>query len=263
MNSYDKKYQEHEVFEKLTIYISFYNSLSISVMNWVKPGIQAITNLDTYVYSSTKGTLESVFDILKKRRINDSYALLRKYFDSAVINIYSNLFLEDNISIDNFIVKQIDNWRKGTEKLPEYRIMANYIKNSSRLSEMTNLLHKDNRYKNIRQRCNDHTHYNYFRNILLNDNEIYLQNERLLALNSFSEDLDDIFIYHFSYIFYLHNHYMMSSDYFDNMDIGFTQEDGSEYFVAPFVQEIFNSIIKPKRKDIADEIKTKTTMRLE
>lgn len=155
----DKQYLEHKVFGQLIEYSDFYSSLSFSIMNWIRQGTKAVMNLDTYVYSSMQGTLESIKDILIKGRINDAYALLRKYYDSTIINVYSNLYLEDHFSIDNFIVQQIDNWRKGTEKLPEYRIMSKYIRESPKLNSITVLLHQDKIYKEIRDRCNDHTHY--------------------------------------------------------------------------------------------------------
>ena len=56
---------------------------------------------------------------------------------------------------------------------------------------------------------------------------------------------------------------MMSTDYIDNLDMGMTPEEDSQYWVAPFIQEIFDKWIKPKRKDIADEIKSKSLMKLE
>lgn len=257
-----KEYLEHEVFGQLTEYADFYNSLSFSIMSWISQGTKAITNIDTYVYSSIQGTLESIKDILLKGRINDSYALLRKYYDSTIINVYSNLYLDDHFSIDNFIVTQIDNWRKGTDTIPKYRVMSKYIKYSPKLQAITTLLQKDKTYKDIRDRCNDHTHYNYYHNLLLNDNEIYLQN-RLASLDAFSKDLEDIFIQHFSYVFYLNDHYMMSSDYTDSLDVGLTPEEGSQYFVAPFIQNIFDKILKAKRPDLANEIKSNTAMKLE
>lgn len=257
-----KEYIEHKVFGQLTEYADFYKSLSFSIMSWVSQGTKAITNIDTYVYSSIQGTLESIHDILLKGRINDSYALLRKYYDSTIINVYSNLYLADHFSIDNFIVSQIDNWRKGTDTIPEYRVMSKYIKDSPKLQAITELLQKDKTYKDVRDRCNDHTHYNYYHNLLLNDNEIYIQN-RLTALDSFSKDLEDIFIQHFCYIFYLNEHYMMSSDYTDSLEVGAIPEEGSQYFVAPFIQNIFDQVIKVKRPDLAYEIKSKTAMTLE
>jgi len=45
--------------------------------------------------------------------------------------------------------------------------------------------------------------------------------------------------------------------------MGMTPEEDSQYYVAPFIQDIFDKVIKTKRIDIATEIKNKTTMRLE
>jgi hypothetical protein len=230
-------------------------------MGWVSQGTLGVINLDTYVYSSIQGTLESISDVLAKGRINDSFALLRKYYDSTIINVYSNLYLSDNFSFQNFIVTQIDNWLKGKEKLPEYGKMSQYIKNSDKLKPITLLLKKDDRYKKIRNRCNDHTHYNFYQNILLNDNRIFLPN-RIKSLDLFSSDLKDLLIQHLGYLFHLNEHYMMSSDYVESLEVGLRPPEDSEFWVAPFVQDIFNEIIKKERPDIAEEIKRHTKMQL-
>jgi len=258
----DKAYKEHPVFEQLSDYAEFYKDLANIVMGWVTQGTTSIINIDTYVYSSIQGTLESINDILIKGRINDAYALLRKYYDSAIINIYTNLYLDENFSIENFVVNKINDWLHGKEQLPEYRVMSNYIRKSEKLAEINELLNKDNRYKEIRDRCNDHTHYNFYKNLLLNDNEIYLEN-RIAVLNVFSKDLENLFVLHLSYLFYLKDQYMMSSDYVDSLDLGLTPEEGSQYFVARFIQEIFDKVIKKNRMDLAIEIKSHTAMKLE
>lgn len=258
----DKAYIEHPVFEQLTDYAEFYDDLSTIVMGWVTQGTTSIINIDTYVYLSIQGTLESIKDILIKGRINDAYALLRKYYDSAIINIYTNLYLDDNFSIENFVVNKINDWLHGKEQLPEYRVMSDYIRKSEKLAEINELLNKDNRYKEIRERCNDHTHYNFYKNLLLNNNEMLIEN-RITILNVFSKDLENLFILHLSYLFYLKDQYMMSSDYADSMDLGLTPEDGSQYIVAPFIQEVFNKVIKKNRMDLATEIKNNTAMKLE
>src|SRR5574341_100396 len=133
----DKSYKEHLVFKQLSEYAQFYKNLSTSVMGWVTQGtIGSVLNIDTYVYSSIQGTLDSIKDILIKGRINDSYALLRKYHESVIINVYSNLYLDDNFSIENFVVEKINNWLHGKEQLPEYRIMSDYIRRSEKLAEV-------------------------------------------------------------------------------------------------------------------------------
>lgn len=258
----EKEYKEHQVFAKLDEMIDFYKNCSFSIFGFITQGTKAICNIDSYLYSSVQGTLESIKSILQNGRINDSYALLRKYYDSSIINIYSNLYLNDNFSLRNFVVEKIDNWLKGKEQLPEYRVMSQYIRKSKKLKKINELLHKDDRYKKIRNRCNDHTHYNFYQNVLLNDNEIYLKN-RMNALNVFSNDLEQIFILHLSYLFYLNDHYMMSSDYADSMDLGLTPEEGSQYYVAHFIQKTFDDFIKKNRPDLAGVIKSHTEMKLE
>jgi len=197
-----------------------------------------------------------------KGRINDAYALIRKYFDSTFINIYTNLYLQDNFCIDNFIVEKIDNWRNGTNSIPEFRVISKYIKESPKLKPISDLLKKDDRYKKMRDRCNDNTHYNFYHNVLLNDNAIHNPN-RIKYLDAISFEMRSLFIQHFAYIFYLNDHYLMSSDYIDSLDAGMTPEEDTQYWVAPFIQEIFDGVIKQHRPDIATEIKNKTEMKLE
>jgi hypothetical protein len=160
--SMGKKYEDHLVFQQLSEYATFYKNLSFSVMGWITQGTtDTIINIDSHVFSSIQGTLESIIDILANGRINDSYALLRKLHDSMIINIYTNLYLDDNFSIENFVVNKINDWLHGKEKLPEYRVMSDYIRKSEKLTEINKLLLKDSRYRDIRNRCNDHTHYNF------------------------------------------------------------------------------------------------------
>jgi hypothetical protein len=260
--SLGKEYSEHPIFTQLDYYADFYDSLSFSIMGFVSMGTTAITNIDTYTYSSMKGTIESIKDVLRKGKINDAYSLLRKYYDSTVINVYASLYLQDNQNIENFIVYQIDNWLKGIETIPEYRIISKYIKDSPKLSAINNLLQRDDRYKKIRNRCNDHTHYNFYQHYLLNDNNIYNPN-RTKYLAIFAKDIETIFIQHLIYTFYLNDHYMVSSDYMDSIEMGMQPEEDSQYWVAPFVQEVFNKIIKLKRYDLAEVIKQHTMMQLE
>ncbi len=257
----DEEYQKHSVFADLERYSAFYESLAHSVFGFVSVGTRAICNIDSYLFSSVQGTLASIQTILKDGRINDAYALLRKYYDSAVINVYTGLYLEDHFSIDNFVVKQIDSWMQGKVRLPKFRIMSEYICKSPTVAPITDLLFADDRYKRLRDRCNDHTHYNFYRNVLLNDKEILLEGRRQ-ALGEFSNDLRDVLILHVSYMFFANGHYMMSSDHVDCLECGMTPEPDSEYWVAPFVQDIFDQTVKKARPDIAGTIKQHTSMHL-
>lgn len=256
-----KEYKEHSVFEVMNKMTSFYKLLSFSVFGFLSNGVEGLSGIDTYMFSSIQGTLESIKTILQNGRINDAYALLRKYYDSVIINIYSNAYLQDNFNENQLIVEKINNWLKGKDKLPEFKNMSEYIKNSKELEDLTNIFYADDTYIRIRNRCNNHTHYNFYYYALLNDNEIYLEN-RISALNTLAHDLKKIFVLHLSYLFFLSDHYMASSDYRDALELGLTPEKNSEYFVAPFVQEAFTEFIENDNKTLVDLIKMKTAMQL-
>jgi hypothetical protein len=254
-------YKNHDLFSKLDLIVKFYDSLSFSVYGIVQFGTNEMFNLDSYFFSSIKGTIDSIQILLRIGRINDAYSLIRKYYDSTLINIYTGLYLEENCSFENLIVEKIEKWRNGTESIPNYRSIANYINNSSRLSEMNELLKIDDRYKKIRDRCNDNTHYNFYKNVLLNDNEIHNPN-RIKYLDLIKKDIQNLFIQHIAYLFWINDFYMRSCDYVDHLEVGATPPEDSEYWVANFIQEIFSEIVIPIRPDIYELIKKNTEMQL-
>lgn len=256
-----KDYLEHEVFMLLDEIKEFYEYLSFSVFQFGKFGIYGVGNIDSYMFSSIKGTIESINVILKNGRLSDSYSLLRRFHDCAMINVYSTLFLEDNFAIEKFAVKQIDDWIKGNEKIPSFKKMNKYIGKSVKLENMYALLSKEDRYIKIRERCNDGAHYNFYKNVLLNCSDIRIDN-RHKYLDVLKYDIEQLFIFHLSYLFFQNEHYMSSSDYIDCLEMGMEPEIGSQYWVSNIVQETFDKYIKIKRPDIANLILANTSMKL-
>ncbi|MBJ9683947.1 MULTISPECIES: hypothetical protein [Burkholderia] len=263
----DPEYQQHVVFNELGRYEQFYESLADGVFQFVSIGTTAICNIDTYVYSAIAGTIASISMILRDGRINDAYALLRKYYDSAVINVYSNLYLREHYEKWDFTAKtllaeQINGWLHGRVKLPEYRVMSNYIRSSERLRTINSLLHADDTYKKIRGRCNDNTHYNFFENVMLNNREVYIRS-RGAAIEQIRLDAIAIFVLHFSYVVSVNEHYLMSSDYMDYMECGSAPPEGCEHWVAPYAQDAFNSILRVHRPDLAEAIRQSSAMQFD
>ncbi len=261
MNVNSKTYQEHELFQKLERYIQFYDQLSDSIMPFLTMGTKALGNIDTYVFSSFRGTLGSIAATAKLGHLNDSYSLLRKFYDGIYINIYTILYLEDNINLQKFIVQEIQCWLSGTAQLPSTRTVSDYIRTHKRLADLNNLLFNDKRYADLRERCNDNAHYNYYRNLLLNDSEIY-NPSREKALNELSADVSELVLIHLSWLFYLNQHYMGSTDHLDYLECGMTPPEDSQYWVASYVQEMFDELIKSNRADIAKLIIENTSMHL-
>ncbi|MDK1682435.1 hypothetical protein [Acinetobacter terrestris] len=122
--------ESHEILNQLQSFIDFYGSLSFTVMHFIPLGTKALFNFDTYIYEAMKGTLESILVLIENGRVNDAYALLRKFYDISLINVYVNLYLKREFEIDKFVVVKIQNWLSGKEKIPEYKEIRQYISTS-------------------------------------------------------------------------------------------------------------------------------------
>lgn len=267
MDTSDAHYREHAVFSDLVRYAGFYRDLADGIFQFASMGTTAACNIDTYVFTAIAGTLDSTGAVLRAGQINDAYSLLRKYHDSIVINIYSNLYLRDHFAVEpltpeSIIVRQVNDWLHGKSRLPEFRVMSQYIRDSKSVKELNVLLHKDGRYKAIRDRCNDHTHYNYFANVMLNNSEVHLPNRRRVV-DQFQSDLRDLFVLHLGYSLSVNDHYMMSGDYMDYAECGEQPPDECQFWVAPYVQRIYDAVLRTHRPDVADLIKLSTRMHLE
>ncbi|MFW5490155.1 MAG: hypothetical protein ACNI3A_17325 [Desulfovibrio sp.] len=256
------EYKNHQVFYDLEKYTVFYKQWALSVFRWVSPGTQSIANIDSYTFSSLAGTIDSIHKTLKNGRINDAWALVRKYSDSVIINIYSNIYLDHHFSVENLVVDQINNWINGHSKLPGIKDMSQYILQCSDMKKANEVLIGSYKtYKAIRDRCNDHLHYNYYKHILLNDNEIYIE-KRCSLLDQVMHDIKYLFFLHFSYISYIKEHYLSSNDYVDYLEFGEIPPENSQYWVAPFIQEMFEELSK-YRPEVANFIREHTSMFLE
>lgn len=258
---------DETVFGLLNRLIDFYRQLATSTLPFKTQGTRALGNIDSYVFSSIQNTLGSIQTILNEGKVNDAYALLRKYSDAAVINIYTNLYLEEQCTLESmmarkdYYVEKIEGWLRGKNQLPETKEMFKFIAASKSAKEINGTIDPDKAYRRLRKKCNDHTHYNFFQYVLLNDPEVHAKG-RSKAIKEIDDDLRAMFIWHIAYLFYTQGHYMTSSDDLDYLECGMKPPKNSEYWVAPFVQNIFDDILKPNRPDIAAIIKRDTKMHL-
>jgi hypothetical protein len=261
----DEVLKKHACFELLDESIEFYNDLSYSTFGYITSGVtqkpEGIpVNLDSDILLSISSSMKSIKRNLYGGQINDVYALIRKFYDVIIMNTYEIILLKTEISIENFIIEKIDKWLKGKEKLPKFKEMNELIEKCEDLKSINRIFNKDNRYKNIRSRCNDHLHANYFQYMQLNS-EVNVQNAKKY-LDMINNDLLDLLVLHFTYLFTLNGHYMASSDYIDCLDLNQEPGENSQYWVAPFIQDFFNKYIKTRRPDIANQMTNDTYMDL-
>ena len=64
----NKDYLGHNVFDQIQYYADFYTRLALKIMGFIPHGTNKFFNIDTYMYTSIQGTLESIKVILKNGR---------------------------------------------------------------------------------------------------------------------------------------------------------------------------------------------------
>lgn len=268
-NNFDQQYQNHKVFKFLTKFIDFYEALSLAVIPWAEVGGPissrgSLINPDADVYSSMGGTLSSIRLILEKGQIGDAFSLLRKYHDLVSFSLYVNLhpnkysqLLESSFSpkrVEEIILGSdpLKKYLSGAKKIPgkakEYRKVWPHIKECSELKEIIEVLDKDERYKAIRERCNDHSHFNFFYTLLVNDNTISLPRTQELAV--FEANLKELFVMHVTCLFVINDHYLL-----DPLEADFSPEEILP--TMPFIQKIFQDVIATERPDVIKYLEDK------
>lgn len=257
----DKEYQSHKIYSLLNSLIDFYNAVYVFGPDFITNGIvKGVLNIDKVVCASLSGTLDSMRVVLKEGRINDAYALMRKYNDGIIVVLYINIYIKQNCSIEKFIVDDMQQWVDNKRKLPSSEKMMKVIRNYKPLEDLEQLFDFDDLYLKIRRLANGNTHYNKLYYLWLNNNMIYNSN-RIKELDVLYYYTLQLFIFHFAYMYSLNPHYMMSSDYVDALDLGFQPEEGSQYWVAGYVSNVFEKYILT-RPEIAEYMRTHSGMNL-
>lgn len=207
------------------------------------------------------GTLDSVRVVLREGRVNDAYALVRKYHDGTIAVLYINVYIAENYSLQNFVVEKIQQWVNTKQKLPSAEKMMDKIRQHEPLKELEKLFDFDGLYHKIRRLTNGNTHYNKLYYLWMNNNMIY-NPKRVKELDNLYTCILHLFIFHFSYMYMLNPQYMMPSDYMDAFDCGSEPEEGSLNWVDTYVKKVFEKYIVTKRPDVADFMRNHTEMKL-
>ena len=265
-----KAYYENKVFTLLKDIECFYDF--VSQQNFSKSAliVKTVINIDYGIYSSLEGTIESINCLLNNGRINDAFALIRKYNDAIIVDIYKSILIEKEeqkfrTSLDTgkdykLYDNVINNWANYTQQLynekDSKKVYSEIKKFDDKLFDKFDFSNEGN-YKKNRDMCNDNVHYNSWRNFSMNNNKLYdYDNTRTSYLNQADIIIQELFSIHFAYILLISPEYLISSDYVDYLDCGEEPLEGSENWVAPIVQDMFDKYITNTNKDLAMYLKS-------
>lgn len=272
-----EKYSTHKIFELLKDLKGYYD-LQFNSPNSAKAVfcIKDMVDIDRIMFGSIKGTITSIETLLNIGSLNDAFALVRKYEDAVITNIYVDLLLDKKhqanmdslMNYKEFVISEmfdneINKWvyepDKFNLKATEYKI--DKFERVKELNEIFNLNNKKNDSTSefakftLRQFCNNNMHYNALKYFLYNDKDIIDTNKfRVKLLDKIYQAMTNIFIVHFSYMFVINPEYYNASDYVDHLECGKTPPDGSENWVASLVQDLVDKYIK-RRIDLYKYLK--------
>lgn len=91
------EYYNHKVFELLADLNDFYDFLSDSCCNTADGYlITGKFSVNSNIYSSIQGTIESIKILVFAGRLNDAFALTRKFEDAIYADLYTNILLQQD-----------------------------------------------------------------------------------------------------------------------------------------------------------------------
>lgn len=88
---YGEAYYNHEVFELIKRMQDYYDGVAYTCFGFIPNGTLAAANYSSYVFMSIRTTLESIRMLLKEGHITDAFVLIRKLFDTVLVEIYLNM----------------------------------------------------------------------------------------------------------------------------------------------------------------------------
>lgn len=273
--------QDHSVFETIALMISTYEVVSMTAFSTLGQYRSRAHGIDSWFLDSISGTLDSIRLCLSRGHISDAYGLLR----SVVERTWLHTYLLDRSCQDDMMVqietdspeafseslvkhfgtedwydRAIEDWIAGRKPLPALREIRPSLQMSQHLVDL-NALFPSNEDKEISDRCNDHLHVN-FAKFLFSHYDGYRLDKLVPACNQIEIDLKFVISKHLTHLFFFRQSYMASDDYVGSLDCGLEPEEGSQYWVAPVVQEFYDKLVSPKSPGIVDFLRAQTSMEI-
>lgn len=197
-------------------------------------------NVGSTIFSAIKNRLKTLRFAVKNGFISDAYVLIRMIYEDIFTFIYLEVKMGDGRG-DN----EIKQWIQGKKKLHSLNIqqlISFLTRNNREINECFDLLDVSGKYKDIKRYCNDYVHNNYLLNLILNADG-YMDggtaHTHYARMSAYLEALKSLL---FASICILKPHYATSSDYMDHLELGLSPPEGSQYWVAPFMQKEFDRL---------------------
>lgn len=222
-------------------FLIFSNGNIISISTGVNKAI-----IGTDLISSSIYTLNSIKAVSKYGSIADSYTLLRKYRDDLFLYLY---FLEvDNKFniLSNVTKKEEENiikWDNNNLRDLNINEIFKYLGKNKKIFHMIKKYNLRNSWDELGNFLNDFVHSNGIDYVKRNYHENIDYKDEFKNLKS---NLLEISLISITILILIKPTFIASSDYIDNLYMGIESENGSQYFIAPFILEFIDKHLEDR-----------------
>ena len=194
----------------------------------------------------------------------DANSLLRKYRDDMFFYLYLIVYEESkNVNSSELntttMADNIERWIKNNLSNLQIGDVLKAIAQSPTTKEAVRNYKLKTYFDQLGARLNNYVHSNgvkfYNRNVIS-----YNGHELLEQLNSLVTDMRFITINFLFLLSLCAPHFIMSTEYVDDLDCGLTPPDGSQYWVAPFIVDFFKENLHLIDKSCIDYLRDNTPM---
>lgn len=258
----DEIIQNNQIYDLIDHMMDYYDGLWHTSYYFIPHGTMTIGNYASYIFLSIRATLDSIRLLLREGHITDAFVLIRKLFDTVLVEIYLNVVREDKYDwMKSLVVEDLDEWMKSNYWIPRTDKILKVLKDSKTTRDLYPWFGWDTYLKTNRTHLDNHVHASSYYSILLNCPQICLQ-DREKQLKNASIILKQIILVHISFTFFMNGQYMLASDYMEYRDMNMIPPEGSECWLAPYAQRAFDEFLKPHEK-LAAFIKERCCMTIE
>ena len=198
--------------------MAYYDGLAQTSLPFMPSGTLWSSNYASVIYMSIEVTLESIKMTMKAGHLTDAFVLMRKLFDTMLVDIFYDVMRKSNYDFENGgIVEEVDNWITGKQRIPRTEKLLEFLRIASSSKDIYPFFGWDTDLKVYREILDDNVHSTGYNNLLLNCKGLPLV-RRVDYLDDAATMLVQIATVHIAFVFFLNGHFMTPHDYEHYLD---------------------------------------------
>lgn len=245
--------------------ISFYGSLSYLV--GLKGPIMFINKkgkffMQTDLLDSVIFTLNSIKSCVGKGSLGDVYLLIRKMRDDLILYLYFIEIEERHSCLNdetNIHEKNAIKWMNNNLNDLYLDEMINYLRNDKNIKEVIRKHNLKDTWIEIKDLLNNYVHTNGRSYARMNYSKNVDFNKQFKEIENIVQFITIVFLVLFILI---KPYFISSTNYVDALEMDFTPEKGSQYWVAAFIQEFIDEYINELDPNLKVFLKENTYMNI-